>query len=139
MGRSEVAKERQRKRNNHRYYSTIVGLNDARALAQQLGKQHRDAVDRLFRLQTATLRTDRRALDEYVVASALVEQLREEKQRLMELMEEREKLQHQLTTSFDHFVAQSNAVRLTWSLALSSSATNRRALYCRRIRSCARS
>lgn len=116
MGRSDVAKERQRKRNNHRYYSTIVGLNDARALVQQLSKQHRAAVDRLFRMQTTPQTAGR--LEEYVAVSALVDQLRKEKQRLMALVNEREKLQHQLTTIFDHFVAQSNAVRLSVSQSL---------------------
>lgn len=111
MGRSAAAKERQRKHNNQRYYSTIVGLNELRVRVTQLSLQHRGIIATYKQLKYPD-QSFHQALEQYIAASTLVEELNEEKKSLMTLVDERQLLQHQIELSVDHLVITSTDVGL---------------------------
>lgn len=92
MGRSEVVRERQCQRVRRRYHRFIVDTNESRELLKMLLKQKRALVESVTRSEPANS-----ALQQYVGAVELVDQLRDEKQSLVELMNEREMLQHQIS------------------------------------------
>lgn len=102
--------ERQRRRVKHRYYRTIDGISKARELVQSLTQQHQAL------LAQHTLKADpeanpaddppegrNHALQQYIEATALVDELRKEKQRLTKLVDERDKLQVRLVTLLDQY------------------------------------
>lgn len=99
----EELRDRQRKRVKHRYYHAIHSLNRSRELVQQLTDQHHRLLLQQQHQTTASEHSDGRqhALRKYTEATALAGQLRQEKQRLAELVDERARLQDRLTTLVD--------------------------------------
>lgn len=104
--------ERQRIRVKRRYYRTLDGINEARALVIKLTEQHHAAIERqqkhVLLQEQVTEELDQaqegqRALKLYVEASSLADRLRTEKERLIALIQDREKLQHRVATLFDEF------------------------------------
>lgn len=101
--------ERQRQRVQRRYYRTIDSINKARALVKSLTQQHqallaRHTQKRLEEEEESPLQESEpreHAVHKYIEASTLVDQLRSEKKRLTELLEQQEKLQIRLTMLLD--------------------------------------
>lgn len=84
--------ERQRQRVRRRYYRSFVAANEARALVELLTRQQRTLI-----AGWQGQAPDSRALRRYVAATALADELREEKQSLTELVNERAMLQHRIS------------------------------------------
>lgn len=99
MNQAEL-RERQRKRVKQRYYHTIHSLSHSRGIVQQLTDQHQLLIEQQQQTAVASPARDH-ALRRYTEATALADQLRQEKRRLVELIEEREKLQDRLMTLLD--------------------------------------
>lgn len=99
MDREEL-RDRQRRRVKHRYYQTLNDLNRSRELVQKLTDQHLYLQERH---QLAALAEGRssHALQRYTAAAVLTNELRQENQKLKELLDEREKLQDRLITLVD--------------------------------------
>lgn len=103
MNQDEL-RDRQRRRVKHRYHETIRGLSRSRELVQQLTEQH----CALLEQQVAVLPQGndaamRSGLRRYTEAVGLADQLRQEKQILQALIDEREKQQHRLATLVDEY------------------------------------
>lgn len=111
MGRTEAAKERQRRHNCESYHATNVGLRQSRALVETLSQQHSAAIAR-HELQNGK-QPYGHVLEQYVAASRLVQQLFEQKKSLRLLLDAREKLQNHITVSTDQEVVEANSVRLS--------------------------
>lgn len=95
MARSAAVQERQRQRVRRRYHRFFVDANESRALVQQLIKK-RNAL--LASLASSPLEQPvDRALQQYVEAIAVADQLRDEKRSLVKHINEREMLQHQIS------------------------------------------
>lgn len=98
----EELRERQRKRVKRRYYDTLHSLSHSRQLAQQLSDHHKLLLQQPTTAGNADHSDARdQALQRYTDATALADRLRLEKQRLMELVKAREKLQDRLKTLLD--------------------------------------
>lgn len=96
MARGDAASiQRQRLRVKRRYYRTVDSIKEARELVAKLTHQHQVALTR--QTQLARQQPDREpALQLYVEASALADQLVQEKMALMTLLGEQEMLQHRI-------------------------------------------
>lgn len=87
-------REHHRRRVKQYYYQTIHSLSQSREIVRQLTDQHRQLVEQL----QASEHCDGNALRRYTEVTALGNQLRQEKRRFMELLEEHEKRQDRLMT-----------------------------------------
>lgn len=90
MRQPEDRRKLHRERVRQRYYRALVDANESRALVKQLLKQRRIV---LSQCQESTST----ALQQYVGAIALADQLCEENQGLLELVNEREVFQQRVT------------------------------------------
>lgn len=90
MRSAEDRRKHHRERVRQRYYRTLVNSNEARALVKQLLKQRRAILSQCQESAST-------ALQQYVGAIALADQLRGENQGLLELVNERDVFQQRVT------------------------------------------
>lgn len=111
---AEELRDRQRKRVKHRYYQTIHSLSHSRELVQQLTAQHLRLLKQQHEASTAASGSRQRALRQYTEVTMVADELRQEKLKLMELLEKRERLQDRLMTLLD----ESSGTRVSSSSAI---------------------
>lgn len=114
MARSEAVRERQRQRVRRRYHRFFVEANESRTLVQQLIKKRSALLGSL--VSTPLQQPVDRALQQYVEAIAVADQLRDEKRSLVELINEREMLQHQISHIMGDWDSFTSVRRTLWPL-----------------------
>lgn len=97
-------RDRHRKRVKQRYYQALHGLSQARELVRQLTDQHRRLLVQQETVEVpenSVTRTRQHEMRRNMEMADLADALRRERQRLMELLGQREKLQDRVATLLD--------------------------------------
>lgn len=114
-------RERHRLRVRERYYQSLVDANECCALLKQLTTQRCALLSQIA--ATPDANTSSRALQQYVEAITLADRLRDEKQALRELIDQREILQQKLLHilgDWDSFVSVRAHFCILYGLELTS-------------------
>lgn len=93
----EERRDRQRKRVKRRYYRTIHSLSQSRELVEKLTEKHHHLIKQCELAASPEHDTLRR----YTEALTTADQLRQEKQRLIEVIEDRQRIQDRVMTLMD--------------------------------------